>query len=41
VPLREESMIRIVVKFVVGAIGIESFRGAVELVNYAQKWSRF
>jgi hypothetical protein len=31
VPLREESTIRIVVKFVVGAIGIESFRGAVEL----------
>jgi hypothetical protein len=31
VPLREESTIRIVVKFVVGTIGIESFRGAVEL----------
>jgi hypothetical protein len=29
VSLREESMIRIVVKFVVGGIGVESFRGAV------------
>jgi hypothetical protein len=31
VPLGEESTIRIVVKLVVGGIGIESFRGAVEL----------
>ena len=30
-PLREESTIRIVVKFVVGGIGVESFRGTVEL----------